>query len=66
MHIHGQKDPHKYTKYTLEKKIKKRNNRDQSLSWTINLNWTFTDTNSGIKKNPKGTLKSTIYFLKMT
>ena len=25
--------------------------RDKSLSRTINLNWTFTDTNPGIKKN---------------
>ena len=62
----------KHTEYNLinnkereRERERERNNicRDQSLSWTINSNWTFTDTNPGIKKNhnhcktKKGTLK---------
>ena len=54
---------HKHTEYTLvKKKEKERNNfcGDESLSRTINLNWTFTDINNRIKKkfNPIKTVTS--------
>ena len=37
--------------HSCKKEVERNNCKDEILSRTINSNWTFTDTDSGIKKN---------------